>query len=149
MTSETTGMDAKITGETDQITPRPRSAIGDLLRTLRGEHTLREVERDTGIPNSYLSNLELGMKNPGLKTLTKLSEFYQVPLNELLRVANLPHEESSDPDAISVLDIMRSYRYVVMDPDLYQFQAPQDSLPLDVQLFIVRLYEHYTGKKLL
>ena len=46
--------------------PRRRPPIGELLRSLRRDRTLRETERDTGILNAYLSNIELGIKKPGL-----------------------------------------------------------------------------------
>ena len=130
-------------------TPRPRSAIAELLRTLRGELTLRDVEKGTGIPNSYLSNLELAVKNPGVRTLTKLSKFYEVPLNELLRVANLPFIETGEETHFPRLDIMRAYKFVTSDPNLYQYEAPSETPSFEAQTYIVRLYEHFTGKKLL
>ena len=34
-----------------------RPAIGELLRSLRGGRTLRQVEADTGVSNAYLCNL--------------------------------------------------------------------------------------------
>ena len=44
---------------------KQRPPIGQLLRTLRGTKTLRQVEADTGITNAYLSNLESGLSpNP-------------------------------------------------------------------------------------
>ena len=127
---------------------RQRPPIGELLRTLRGDRTLRDLERDTGIPNSYLSNVENGAKRPGLKTLTKLAEYHQVPLNELLRVTSLPHEENRE-EGIPALDVMRSFRFVTTDPDLYRYTTPNEDIPLEIQKYIVQLYEHYTGKKLL
>ena len=128
---------------------RQRPPIGELLRTLRGDRTLRDLEGDTGIPNAYLSNIELGIKKPGLKTLTKLSAYHEVPLNELLRIAELPHQENDDDREISAIDIKRGFNFLASDPDLYQFQVPDESLSLDTQRYIVQLYEHYTGKKLL
>ena len=129
--------------------PRQRPPIGELLRTLRGDRTLREMERDTGIPNAYLSNIELGIKKPGLKTLTKLSAYHEVPLNELLRVAGLPYQEDQEGKDISAIDIKRSFNFLASDPDLYRFPVPAEPLSLDTQRYIVQLYQHYTGKKLL
>ena len=130
-------------------TLRHRTAIGELLRDLRGERTLRDVERNTGISNTYLSNLEQGLRRPGIKTLSTLSEYYEVPLNELLKVADLPHQEDHEDGSISALDIRRSFNFLVSDPDLYQYEAPAELLPLDAQRYIVQIYEHFTGKKLL
>ena len=128
---------------------RQRPPIGELLRTLRGDRTLRDLESDTGIPNAYLSNIELGIKKPGLKTLTKLSVYHEVPLNEFLRVAELPHQENDEDKEVSAIDIKRGFSFLASDPELYQFQIPTEHLSLDTQRYIVQLYEHYTGKKLL
>ena len=130
-------------------TPRLRSPIAELLRTLRGELTLRDVEKGTGIPNSYLSNLELSVKNPGMRTLTKLSKFYKVPLDELLKIADIPFIETGEETQFPRLAIMRAYKFVVSDPDLYQLQPPVEAPSFEARQYIVQLYEHFTGKKLL
>ena len=130
-------------------TTRHRTAIGELLRDLRADRTLRDVEQDTGISNTYLSNLEQGLRRPGIKTLSTLSEYYEVPLNELLKVADMPHQEDSEGREISALDIRRSFNFLASDPDLYRYETPSELLSLDAQRYIVQLYEHFTGKKLL
>ena len=130
-------------------TPRHRTAIAEVLRDLRGERTLRYVEHGTGISNTYLSNLEQGLRRPGMKTLRTLSEYYEVPLNELLKVADTSHQEESEDREISALDIRRSFSFLASDPDLYQYEAPSEQLPLDAQRYIVQIYEHFTGKRLL
>ena len=153
--SEKTHQETAISPESEETDagkpsdPRQRPPIGELLRTLRGDRTLRDLERETGIPNAYLSNLELGIKNPGLKTLTKLSAYHEVPLNELLRVAGLRHEETGADREISAIDIKRGFNFLTSDPDLYRFQIPAEPLSLDTQRYIVQLYQHYTGKQLL
>ena len=128
---------------------RRRPPIGELLRNLRGDRTLREVEKGAGIPNSYLSNVEGGTKRPGLKTLSKLADYFGVPLDELLQVAGLPHRRSIEENAISALDIHRAFDFLLSDPGLSQYEKPRDRLSTDTQRFIVELYQHYTGKRLL
>ncbi len=128
---------------------RQRPPIGELLRNLRGERTLREVEREAGIPNSYLSNVESGGKRPGLKTLAKLADYYDVPLEELLQVAGLPHGNNGDSNPASALDVLRSFDFVLADPALSVYPKPQERISTDIQRFIVQLYQHYTGKRLL
>ena len=128
---------------------RQRPPIGELLRNLRGDRTLREVEREAGIPNSYLSNVESGGKRPGLKTLAKLADYYGVPLDELLQVAGLPRGNNGDSNTVSALDIYRSFDFIMADPELSQYRKPQDRLSADTQRFIIELYQHYTGKRLL
>ena len=124
-------------------------AITTLLRRLRGSRTLREVEADTGISNSYLSNIESGAKRPGTKILTKLSTYYRVPLNDLLEAAGRPFDENAMVLAGSVADLQRSYDFVMADPNLTQYRKPAGTPHEDVQKFLVQMYQHYTGKRLL
>ena len=136
-------------GEDEGAGRRQRPPIGELIRNLRGNRTLREVERESGLPNSYLSNLENGSKRPGLKTLSRLANYFGVPLEELAQVAGLPHRKSAEGSAISALDIHRGFDFLMGDPALSQYHKPQDRLSTDTQRFIVELYQHYTGKQLL
>ena len=128
---------------------RQRPPIGKLLRDLRGSRTLREVERGAGIPNSYLSNVEGGGKRPGLKTLSKLANYYGVPLEELLEVAGLPHARTMEASPVSALDVHRSFDFILADPALRQYEKPMERLSIETQKFIVELYQHFTGKRLL
>lgn len=128
---------------------RQRPPIGELLRDLRGSRTLREVEQGAAIPNSYLSNVEGGGKRPGLKTLSKLANYYGVPLEELLDVAGLPNGRDTHSDAASALDVHRAYDFLMADPALRQYIKPVERLTIETQRFIVELYQHYTGKRLL
>ena len=123
-------------------------AIGALLRRLRGTKSLRQVESDTGIPNSYVSNIEKGHKSPGLKTLTRLASYYQVFLQDLLHAAGLTQPSPPETGETSVLDVERSYAYVVADPNL-SFPKPVSTMPIDGQRFVVEMYQHYTGRQLL
>lgn len=134
--------------ETGESKPRQRPPIGQLLRDLRGAKTLRQVEGDTGITNAYLSNIELGLKRPGLKTLAKLGLYYQVPLEHLMRVAGL-EEQAPEPQPGSVMDIQRAYGFVLGDPNVAKYQKPAETPSVDMQKFVVEMYQHFTGRKLL
>ena len=46
--------------------------IGALLRRLRGDLSLQDVTRRTGISSSYLSQIERGGRKPGSNMLRKL-----------------------------------------------------------------------------
>lgn len=149
------GHQSAVIKDDDQQRPHSKT-IGALLKELRGERTLREVETDTGISNSYLSNLEMGRKNPGIKSLSKLATYYQVPLSGLLDHAGLSCDEQAIARMgalaiaqVDVEDVQRSYDFVLADPHLGDYEKPAGRLPVDAQKFVVRLYEHYTGKRLL
>ena len=52
--------------------------IGPLLRRLRGDLSLRDVTKRTGISSSYLSQIERGGRKPGSNMLGKLAALYNV-----------------------------------------------------------------------
>ena len=135
--------------EDPEAKTRQRPPIGELLKSLRGSRTLRNVEADTGITNAYLSNIELGIKKPGVRTLVKLSSYYQVPLEHLLHVAGIEGEIPQPVEGESPIDIQRAFDFVVTDPRIAHYPKPAEGLPLDVQKYVVHIYEQYTGRKLL
>ena len=83
----------------DLIGCRMDSRLGDelaRLRQVKGRSvSLREVERQTGISNEYLSQLERGIaKKPAPDVLQKLAKFYQVPYETLLVSAGYLKEKA-------------------------------------------------------
>ncbi len=68
------------------------STLGQTLKLLRknSSMTLKEIEEKTGVSNAYLSQLENDkIKNPSVFILTKLSQTFDVPINEILIQAGL------------------------------------------------------------
>ena len=121
--------------------------IGPLLKRLRGEHSLRDVQRLTGVSSSYLSLVERGYLKPGVNLLNKLAILYGVDPTELLHRAN--RLGSGDPSDDNPLEVERAYRYVMADPVLHMGTRPDGPMPLKTKRFIVEMYERYTGKRLL
>ncbi len=66
--------------------------------------TLRAVEKETGISNAYLSQLEHGkIQTPAPQNLHKLASLYRVPYEILMQLAGHPiPRPSSDPPPQSV-----------------------------------------------
>lgn len=114
--------------------------IGNNLRQLRKQkgYTLVQVNRQTGLSISFLSDMERGRTNPSLDTLQKLGDCYHVTVNELLGEqlpAADPHplhppafqefldEISVDSDLIAVLLIVegRAVRRAKSKEDWKQF----------------------------
>lgn len=61
--------------------------LGPRLKAARKERkwTLREAERQSGVPNAHISQVETGaIRNPGLSVLIRLGAAYSIPLAELL-----------------------------------------------------------------
>jgi transcriptional regulator with XRE-family HTH domain len=64
--------------------------LGPRLKAARKERkwTLREAERQSGVPNAHISQLETGaIRHPGTAVLIRLSAAYGIPLPELLGLA--------------------------------------------------------------
>ena len=122
--------------------------VGPLLRDLRGERSLRQLEEETGITYSYLSVIERGNKRPGPRVLSRLAAFHEVPLDDLLDAAGYP-QQTTEERTPTIADIQRSFRFVVEDPELEDYSKPSEAAPIDLKRFVVQLYEHYTGKRLL
>jgi transcriptional regulator with XRE-family HTH domain len=68
------------------------------LRQVKGRAlSLREVERQTGISNEYLSQLERGVATkPAPDVLQKLAKFYGAPYEALLVAAGYLKEKPAD-----------------------------------------------------
>ena len=127
-----------------------RPPVGKLLRDLRGNRSLRQVETVTGISNSYLSNLESGLKRPGVRTLAKLSRYYQIPLMDLLEaVGILAGDDYPGLSLEEPPDVQRSYAFVLADPQFKDIPKPTGPAPTEYQRFIVEMYQVFTGKRLL
>jgi len=73
----------------------------ELAKTLtvareRKKLTLRDVERETGVSNAYLSQLENDrIKEPSPKVLHKLADLYEMPYAALMAAAGYPVAESA------------------------------------------------------
>lgn len=66
---------------TKQSSPDPNATLGSTLHRARRHqgHTLRAVERATGIPNAHLSQIESGkIGRPGAELIWKLAGFYRL-----------------------------------------------------------------------
>ncbi len=123
--------------------------IGPLLKRLRGNTSLREVRRITGISNSYLSEIEKGERRPGTSLLKRLAALYSVDIHVLMeRAGYLDNEEDGDPSD-EPLEIERAFQYVLADPVFRFGTRPDGPLSLASKRFIVEMYERFSGKRLL
>lgn len=75
-------------------------SLGIRLRAARKqkELTLKEVQSETGISFSFLSDIERGRTNPSLDTLRKLSAFYGVAIGEIMSDIDPEHNQPSQDD---------------------------------------------------
>ena len=124
--------------------------LGPLLKQLRGDSSLRDVRRMTGISNSYLSQIERGDRRPGPSVLKRLASLYGVDLQDLLKRAGyLDDPEEVIPRDDEPQEVERAYQYVLADPKFRVGTRPSGPLSLEAKRFIVEMYERFTGKRLL
>lgn len=79
--------------------------LGITLHNLRKQRgiSLRRVEKDTGISNAYLSQLERSIaKRPAPEKLQVLADYFAIPYVKLLRYAGYLQSQSDD-EAISIM----------------------------------------------
>lgn len=86
------------------------SDLGKLLKKLRGNHSLREASKITGISHNYLSIVERGLDprsgapvSPTPDTLKKLAEAYHYPYEELMKVAGYIEESKTQKEVADKL----------------------------------------------
>jgi transcriptional regulator with XRE-family HTH domain len=70
-----------------------QNTLGDFLKASRSVKnlSLRDVEREIGISNAYLSQLESGkIRNPSPNVLHKLASIYDISYRDLMQLAGYP-----------------------------------------------------------
>ena len=133
----------------NEETDRHDEDIGQMLKRLRGEMSLRGVQRNSGVSNAYLSQIEKGLRQPGPKVLRRLASLYGVSVQELFRKAGYLESEGGEPEVDEATEVERAYQYVLSDPVFRVGTRPRGPLSLESKRFIVELYERYSGKRLL
>ena len=131
----------------DRLEPDRGEELGVMLRRLRGELSLRDVNRRIGISSSYLSQIERGERVPGRNLIHKLAAVYNVDAGELMKRAG--HVGRPDPTSNEYLEVERAYQYVLADPAFRVGTRPDGPLSMNAKRFIVEMYERFTGKRLL
>lgn len=128
-----------------------RRRFGEYLKKLRMAKglSLRQVEAEVRISNSYLYQVEAGKKNPPkIDILRKLATLYGVTLDAMLAAANL-----GEPDKADLLDnrlVENAYQFVLKDPEFDTgTYLLSNELPIEAKRFIVEMYEKLSGRRLL
>ena len=108
--------------------------IGQMLKRLRGDTSLRGVQRLSGISNAYLSQIEKGERHPGPKLLRRLAALYGVGVHELIRKAGYLDsggEEEEEPEVDETAEVERAYQYVLADPVFRVGTRPRGPLSIE------------------
>ncbi len=127
------------------------SNFGYFLRSLRDKQrmSLRDVEKESGVSNAYIAQLEKGDRPaPSPDILKKLARAYNVTVRELLLRAG--YLDEPEVTATEEERIEAAFQYVLADPD-YKLGTRLRGEDLDTKgkRGVVITYETLTGKKIL
>lgn len=124
--------------------------FGEYMKSLRLKvrMSLREVERESGVSNAYIAQIERGDRPPpSAEILKKLAPVYNVPVRDLLKAAGYWDEDK--PSLTEEEEVEMAFQFVMNDPRYRSGTRLSGPLPTEVKMFIVEMYEKATGKKLL
>lgn len=130
-----------------------RKEFGEYLKRLRLDQklSLRQVEKEVGISNSYLYQIERGERNaPKLEILRKLAVLYKVSFASVMAAAHLQEPEDDARYEPYYQSIENAFDMVRKDPDYaYGTQLNSGQLTIEVKRFVVEMYEKANNLKLL
>ena len=125
--------------------------FGTYIRTLRKQKglTLKHVEKAARVSNSFLSQVERGIRNPPRPDiLNRLAVAYSVPANDLMEAAGYIKGKSDEMRERERVE--RAYQHVITDPNYSQgTRMKGQTLTLEAKKFIVQIYEKATKRSLL
>ena len=90
--------------------------IGHSVERLRGNRTLTEVSRGTGIQHHYLRRIERGKANPSAKMVQRLADFFGVEVIALL---------GFDPSPVPIIE-----HKIYLSPQAIAGKAVEDFIPI-------------------
>ncbi len=125
--------------------------LGQFLKSLRDRQrmSLRDVEKESGVSNAYIAQLEKGDRPaPSPDILKKLAKAYNVTVRELLMRAG--YLDEPEVTATEEQRIEAAFQYVLADPD-YKLGTRLRGEDFDTKgkRGVVITYETLTGKKIL
>ena len=125
-----------------------KTTIGPLLRCLRGDMSLWEINCLSGIAGPYLSPIGRGHRTPGPPILKRMAALFGVGVHDLLRRAG--HlEDGKEPRVDLALEVERTYQFVLADRRFLMAAKPKSPLSEETKRLIVEKYERLSGKRAL
>ena len=119
--------------------------FGDYLKFVREAKglSLKEVEKATGIPNAYLSQLETGSRKklPPPDRLRLLADFFNVRVQQFLEKAG--YYEPEEIKETYEQSVEKGFLHAINDPRFRRgSHVKTDELTLDAKRFIYEIYAH-------
>jgi transcriptional regulator with XRE-family HTH domain len=124
--------------------------FGEYLKELRYKKgvSLLAVERDTGISNAYLSQLETGTRKklPEPDRLRLIADYYNVTVQELLQKAG--YFDPTEIEETSEQIIEKKFLHAISDQKFYKGRILNtEKLNIDIKKAIIEMHENFINKK--
>lgn len=118
------------------------------LRKQRGL-TLKQVEKAAHVSNSFLSQVERGVRNPPRPDiLNRIAGVYSVPAHDLMEAAGYIKAKPGEMRERERVEL--AYQHVITDPNYSQgTRMKGQALSLEAKKFIIQIYEKATKRNLL
>lgn len=98
--------------------------INDFLRSLRGKMSLREASQKSGLSHSYIAALEQNKRpgsnspiNPSPDSLKRLSEAYNYPYEELMKMAGYLSDDNKENEEKTPVEKLIEYLELELTDD--------------------------------
>ena len=74
------------------------------LKLLRTYHQLKQIElaKRLGVSNSYLSEIETGLKTPGVDLLEKYAEVFKMPVSSIMLFSETMNSDRTAGDKLRI-----------------------------------------------
>lgn len=74
------------------------------LKLLRTYHQLKQIElaKRLGVSNSYLSEIETGLKTPGVDLLEKYAEIFKMPVSSIMLFSEKMSDDKTTGEQLRV-----------------------------------------------
>ena len=124
--------------------------FGQLVKRLRQNKglSIRDAEERTTLSASYLYQIERGIRKvPSVNAIVLLSKIYDVPFASLMAAAKYV-----DPEGMVLYydQLERAFQFVCQDKRFtYSPLVDEKAVPEDAKRFVVEMYQHFTGVKLI
>ena len=125
--------------------------FGPYMRKLRKQRglTLKQVEKAAHVSNSFLSQVERGVRNPPRPDiLNRIAGVYSVPAHDLMEAAGYIKAKPGEMRERERVEL--AYQHVITDPNYSQgTRMKGQALSLEAKKFIIQIYEKATKRNLL
>ena len=100
------------------------SQVGDFIREQRSAArvSLRELARNAGVSNPYLSQVERGLRKPSAEILASIARGLKISAESLYEQAGILDRRSGNPDTVAAIrsDTALSERHKAVLLELYE-----------------------------